>query len=289
MSDLAILSLQRAGLPRFAGATMPDQLVAGRDAALGVLRKYEPGLTFDPAAARTILQQIAVWEERNNASLGSALADPGASTLPEQIRLAFGADKARQFILAVFTEAAKGLGPWTSGAVAREAQTGAIIAPRWAEEDAESRLQVFGAIVKMDQDGYLQKLWVPPPTGTQGLGLPVAPILVWAIVVTLVSVAGLILLYLYNAKRLEQNNKLMATLCENAQKQGDAATVAECVKATAGLQQQGMFQGLDDLMRAFGKLVLYGGLAYVGIKFALPMLLERAGRSSPARRTHAQR
>jgi len=273
MSDLSLLALQRAGLPRFAGATMPDQLVAGRDAARAVLQKYVPKLDFDVAGAKATLQQIAVWEERNSTLLGAALADPSASSLPEQIRLAFGADKARQFVLGVYTEAAKGIGPWTSGAVAREAATGQLIAPRWAEEDAESRLQVFGSIVKMDQDGYLQQLWVPP-TGTQGLGLPVAPILVWAVVVTLVAVAGLILLYLYNARRLDQNNKVMAQICENAQKQGDQATIAECLKATVGLQQQGMFQGLDDLMKALGKLIFWGGLAYVGIKFALPALLE---------------
>jgi hypothetical protein len=275
MSDLAQLSLQRAGLPTFPGATVPEQLIAGRIAAQAVLQKYVPQFVFDPVAAKSTLDQISVWEERNSAALSQVLADPSAEALPSQIQLTFGSDKAQQFILAVFTEAAVGLGPWVSGAVAREAAAGTIIQPRWADEDAQARLQVFGGIVKMDQDGYLAKLFVPPATGGQAFALGIAPLFVWAIVVTVVAVAGLLLLYVENAKRLDQNNKLMGDICTNAQKQGDSATVAQCVEAAAGLQKQGMFQGLDDLMRALGKAAIYGSLAYVFFKWGVPMLLEQ--------------
>jgi hypothetical protein len=286
MSDLAQLSLQRAGLPSFPGATVPDQLTNARDAALAVLQKYVPKLVFDPVAAKATLDQISVWEERNNTSLSQVLSNPNVEALPSQIQLVFGSDKAQQFIIAVFTEAAVGLGPWKSGAVAREAASGQIIQPRWAEEDAQTRLQVFGGIVKMDQDGYLAKLFVPPPGGGQAFALGIAPLVVWAVVVTVVALAGLFLLYLYSAKRLDQNNKLMRDICDNAQKSGDSTTVAQCVEATVGLQQQGMFQGFDDLIRGLGKAVMIATVAYVVIKWGVPMLVEQTGKKK-SRRAYA--
>jgi hypothetical protein len=280
MSDLAQLSLQRAGLPTFPGATVPEQLISGRMAAQAVLQKYVPQFVFDPVAAKSTLDQIGVWEERNRATLSQVLADPSVEALPSQIQLTFGSDKAQQFILAVFTQAAVGMGPWVSGAVAREAAAGTTIQPRWADEDGQARLQVFGGIVKMEQDGYLAKLFVPPATGNQAFALGIAPLFVWAIVVTVVAMAGVLLLYFENAKRLDQNNKLMRDICENAQKQGDSSTVSQCVEAAAGLQQQGMFQGLDDLMRALGKAAIYGSLAYVFFKWGVPMLLEQTTKHS---------
>jgi hypothetical protein len=286
MSDLAQLSLQRVGLPSFPGATVPDQLTNARDAALAVLQKYVPQLTFDPVAAKATLDQISVWEERNNTTLSQVLSNPNVEALPSQIQLVFGSDKAQQFIIAVFTEAAVGLGPWQSGAVAREAAAGTTIQPRWADEDAQARLQVFGGIVKMDQDGYLAKLFVAPSGGGQAFALGLAPLVVWAIVVTVVALASLFLLYLYNAKRLDQNNKLMRDLCDQAQKQGDSATVSQCIKATEGLQQQGMFQGLDDLVRALGKAAIYGSLAYVFFKWGVPMLIEQTSKKK-SRRAYA--
>ena len=274
MSDLSQLSLQRANLPSFPGDTVVAQLLAGRDAALGVLLKYVPEMQFDPAAASDTLRQIQAWEERNSDALASVLADPNAEALPQQLQITFGSDKARQFIIAIFTQAAVGLGPWMSGAVSREAQSGVQIQDRWARDDADARLQVFGSIVKMDQDGHLAAFFVPPsPASAQGLGLAVPAIIVWAVVVTLATAGALLLLYFYNAKRLEQNNKLMSDLCTQAQERGDAETVRLCIKAAEGLQKEDPFGGISDLFRKIGVGVAVAGVAYVVVRYGLPVLL----------------
>jgi hypothetical protein len=276
MTDLAALSLARAGLPSFAGATLPEQLLTGRDAALAALRKYVPALSFDPGAARTVLDQVNVWIERNQARLTQVLSDPSVEAMPAEVQIALGADKAQQFVIAVFTEAAAGLGPWVSGAVDREAQLGKAVSIAWAQADAEMRLEVFAGIVRMDEDGYLAKLFTPPSAASGFGALPA--LVVWAVVITVVALAAVVLLYFYNSKRLSENNRLMTDLCTNAQKSGDQATVLACLKAAEGLQQQGMFQGLDDLMRAIGKVVLWGGLAYVVLKVGVPALWEARSR-----------
>ncbi len=280
MTDLATLSLARAGLPTFEGTTVADQLLAGRDAALAALRKYVPALSFDPAAAQAVLSQVSVWEERNRGQLNRVLSDPSASALPEALQIAFGSDKAQQFVVAVFTQAATGLGPWASGAVGTEVQLGTTIQQRWADEDAMARLNVFGSIVKMDTDGYLTQLFTPV-TAVQGFGI--APVIVWAVVVAVVGLATVILLQMYAAKRLEANNKLMGDLCKKAQASGDTATVQQCVKATEGLQQGSIFPGIDELVKGIVKVGLIAVVAYIGIKFLLPALQQRMERGSQRR------
>jgi hypothetical protein len=136
VSDLATLAAGRAQLPVFPGATLPDQLAAGRAAAEAILQKYVPGFSYDQGLADATLAKIGVWEERNQADLQAALANPNTEKLPQAICLAFGSDMAQQFILAGFTRAAWGLGPWQSGAVAAAAAAGTVMQPRWAQEDA---------------------------------------------------------------------------------------------------------------------------------------------------------
>lgn len=262
---LAQLSLSRAGIPGFPGANAVEQLLNGRNAALAILRKYKPDLTYDEAASSAVVRQISVWEDRNSELLQQIFANPNANELPEQVRLAFGSDKAQAFIVAGFTQAAIGLGPWVSGAVERAAQQsvpGDLLQPRWAQEDAMARLQVFGAIVKMEQDGYLEKLFVRPSS----LGfLPIAiegTTLVWGLVVAFVAVAALILTYLYLTKSIELNNRTMSDLCAKAQAQGDTATVQACIEETAGLQKPG-----GDMWKTLGQVATVLGLAYLALKF----------------------
>lgn len=268
-SELAMLSVDRAGLPDFPGATVSEQLLSGRDAALAVLRKYVPTLSFDVAAADDVLRGIEAWEERNSALLASTLQDPSASALPEQIRLAFGSDKAQQFIIAVFTRAAAGLGPWNSGRVATEVALGQMpgINDTWARTDAAYRLRVFGGIVRMEQTGCMQHFFVDPSATCAASGFGVAPVIVWAIVVAVVLVAALVLMFIYSARRLDENNRLMRTMCERAQAAGDQATVAQCVQATKDLQAESMIPGLGEAISSFGKILGVGVLAYVALKY----------------------
>ena len=264
-SNLSPFILNRAGLPTFDGASLPDKLVNGRNAALVALKKYVPNLNYDPDGAAAIMRQVQVWEERNRADLEKA-AQSTSTLLPPTLQLTFGSDKAQQFIVAMFTVAAQGLGPWTSGAVSKEAQAGTKIQDSWARDDADARLQVFGGIVKMDQDGSLASLFSPPSSAVSGLmGFGIAPVLVWAVVVAVIGMAMVITCYLYAAKRLVANNKIMSDLCASASKSGDANTVQECVKASADLQQGSPFSFLDqigNLASKIGAAILVGGLAY---------------------------
>jgi len=268
-SELAMLSVDRAGLPDFPGATVAEQLLAGRDAALAVLRKYVPTLSFDVAAADDVLRGIEAWEERNSTALAATLQDPSAAALPEQIRIAFGSDKAQQFIVAVFTRAAAGMGPWTSGRVATEVTRGQMpgVSDTWARTDAAYRLRVFGGIVRMEQTGCMQHFFVDPSATCAASGLGVAPVIVWAIVVAVVLVAALVLMFIYSARRLDENNRLMRDMCERAQAEGDKAVVDKCVQATKDLQAESMIPGLGDAISSLGKIVGVGVLAYVALKY----------------------
>lgn len=280
-TELAALSLARADLPVFQGNTLPEKLAAGRAAAEKALRKYRPELSFDLAAADATLSKVEVWEERNHDALAKTLADPTATSLPEAVRIAFDAPTAQAFVIASFTRAAWGIGPWMSGAVGREALAPGVktINPAWAQEDAGYRLQVFGAVVKMDETGYLKALFTPPaPGSTQGYGaLGIAPVVVWAVVVAVVAIAALFLLYLYSSKRLADNNVLMRDLCEKAQKEGDHATVEKCIEATHDLQAEGMIPGVKELASGLVKVAAIVGLVWVGFKVIPPLLKKGKG------------
>lgn len=277
-SDLATLSLARANLPSFPGATLPEQLVAGHDAALAALRKYDPNLKFDPVSAAATLRQVQVWADRNTSTLASVFADPSAEALPDQLHLSFGADMARSFVVAVFTQASLGLGPWLSGAVDREAAEGSVIQSQWARTDAASRLQVFAGIVKMDRDGHLAQFFAAVPVS----GLGVAPIITWAVVVAVVALAVVIVVYLYNAKRLELNNKTMADLCTRAQEKGDMATVQQCVRAAEGLQKEDPFGAAGTFLNQLGTAAMVTGVLYVLVRYGLPVLVDRTPRRAGA-------
>lgn len=281
VDELATLAVQGQATPDFApGKSYAEKLLAGRDAALAALRQYVPDLKFDPAKADEVMAQVSAWEERNQAVIKATLQNPDATALPSQVAASLGAEKARQFVIAMFTQAAAGLGPWTSGAVGSDVASGHVVAgqpitAQWAETDALSRLQVFGAIVKMDQIGYLKTMFVPPaPGSTQGLGI--FGVDDWIIVVAVVAVVALfaVLTYVYASKRLELNNKIMAERCKQAQDEGDKATVAQCIDAVKDLQMgsllgPGFDQGVKTLLTAAAIL----GAGYVTAVFILPKLL----------------
>lgn len=280
MSTLSDLSIQRAGLPTFAGATLVEQLVNGRDAAKVALLKYAPGFSFDEAKANQTVAVVSVWEDRNRSELNAVLSDPSATALPEKIRLTFGSDMAQQFIIAGFVQAAVGLGPWINGTIARKIQEGGNINQRWAEEDARSRLNVFASIVKMDSDGYLKNLFVAPADGV-AMGLGAIPaVIVWAVVVALVAGAAVLLAYLYSTERVKENNRTMKELCEAALKAGDKDSFDKCVQALKEVQQEDAFSvGISGAVKVAAVI----GVAYVAIKYGLPILLEPSRKRTYAR------
>lgn len=269
--SLSTLSAARADLPVFPGATLPEQLINGRNAALAALREYRPNLAFDVAQARENFAQVDAWMERNSGDLKATLEDPRVETLPERVKTAFNSDTAQNFVIAGFTIAAEGLGPWTSGAVA------ANLSESFARSDASDRLAVFGSVVKMKQSGYLDRLF--RPQATSGFGL--APVVVWAIAVTTVLLASLLLTYLYRCKQLEMNNRTMRDLCEKAQASGDQKTVADCVAATKDLQVG------DDMfgVASIGKAIVVGAVLLGGLYLAATLLPEMLAKRATSRRT----
>lgn len=277
MSKLAEISLHRAGLPSFPGATLPEQLLNGRNAALAVLQKYIPDLKFSYSEAKQAAREVDIWETRNETTLEELMLKTGAESLPEAVQFQFGSDKARAFVLYGYTEAARGLGPWLSGAVALEAAGGNKLNARWAEEDGAARLAVFASIVKLEQDGYLKAIFVPPSTGLGfiQIGAVAGATLVWALVVVAVAVAAIIVGYLYLSKTVEINNRLLSDLCKDAQLKGDQKTLDMCVETAAGLQE------VPNISRNIAIAVVVLGAIYIAATQGPKWLAVKHRKSEP--------
>jgi len=270
--SLIELSLMRAEVPEFPGQTFPEKLANARRAAFDTLRVYKPDLQFDPDGAKANFRVVDAWIERNQAAFEAVMADPKSESMPEQIRLAFDAKTAQDFVVAVYTMAAAGLGPWMSGAVAQNTSQD------WATQDATARLHVFGSIIQMHNSGYLRSLF-SAPQGAAGLGfapalIPVIQAGVWAVAIVLVAVAAIIAVAWYHGRQLEVNNRLMRDLCEKAQATGDRATVASCIEATKGLQNVDMF-GLQSLGKTLAVTALLVGGLWLAATYGPALLAKR--------------
>jgi hypothetical protein len=267
--SLVELSLQRIALslPKFPGATVPEQLSSGRTAAETAIRKYMPDFRFDQDGASSVLRTIDAWAERNQEALSGAMQQ-APNELPEQLTVAVGsAEQVRSFLIASFTVAASGMGPWMGGEVARVVEAGGRTAG-WATLDAEHRLQTFAIIVKLENDGELG----PIMKGSSGMGaLGIPPALIVGIVIATVVFAAVVITTIYLNKQLELNNRLMRDLCEKAQKDGNDVVVEECINATKDLQ-------LGFLEKTAGKLagwLVIGAVAVIGGKYVIDQLMEK--------------
>jgi len=262
----------RGDLPSFPGASVPEKLYNGRDQAESILRKYVPNFQFDLETAKQTVRDIEAWAERNQDTLDSLMSQPGMD-LPEAIKLELSSDKAQQFVIAGFTVAAFGLGPWGSGKIdsyaqAQESVSGTTINPTWALADAQQRLDTFGLIVKMENEGDLQKIF-QGGTGTGAFGI--APVIIWAVVVATVALAAVVFLYLYFNKKLELNNKVMSDICAKAQQEGDKETTQKCLEAAERLQAS----PIEGSLATIGKVAVIVALGYVVFKYALPALTSK--------------
>jgi hypothetical protein len=250
---------------------VPVRLLAGRDQALAVLLKYVPDFKFDVAEADQQMREIDAWAERNNDAL-RAIVGSTATELPKQLELHMGSSRAQQFVLSSFTKAAEGLGPWASGAVGRLAREGQLIDERWARIDAAHRLQMFAIIVKMEQEGALHTIFVPP-AGTSGLGaLPL-----WFVAVVLVIFAAAIVTTIVLWRRMDLNNRLMREICLRAQAEGDQETVRQCLELTKGLQAPDL--GVGRAVERVGYAVVAAGLVYAGFRYLMPWALGEWGKA----------
>jgi len=264
----------RGDLPSFPGASVPEKLYNGRDTAEKILRKYVPDFILDIDRAKQAVQEIDSWSQRNSDILDSLMQQPGMD-LPEAIQLEISSDKAQQFVIAGFTVAAYGLGPWGSGKIdsyaqAQESVLGTTINSTWALADAQQRLDTFGLIVKMENEGDLKKIF-QGDSSTGAFGFPIIPI-AWVIAVALVSLAAVICLYLYFNKKLELNNKVMSDICAKAQQEGDKETTQKCLEAAERLQAS----SIEGSLATIGKVAVIVALGYVAFKYALPALTSKS-------------
>jgi len=276
LQQLAINRVRVGGLPRFPGATIPEQLASGRAQAEATLRKYVPGFKFNEEQARDVRSTVSVWVMRNEAKLQPAMASPDAS-LPKELKKIMGSSTlVQQWVIANFTLAARGMGPWQSGRVGAEvADPRSKISEAWATTDAQYRLDSFGMILKMDRDGDLEYIFKGPTT-VAGFGA-VSGVIVWAIAIALTAFAAIVVLYFYYSKKLELNNAIMRDMCEKAQAEGDRETIARCIEATIELQQEDPIRGFTEEL---GRVVLIIGGGYLFLQYVLPRILEPKSKPS---------
>jgi len=258
----------RGDLPSFSGNSVPEKLYTGRDQAEKILRKYVPDFQFDIESAKQTVRDIDAWSTRNEDKLDELMQSPGMD-LPEAIKLELSSDKAQQFIIAGFTVAAYGLGPWGSGKVDQYASNQELVGDTrinstWALQDAQQRLDTFALIVKMENEGDLGKIFRGNGTGAFGA----APVIIWAVVVATVALAAVVCLYLYFNKKLELNNKIMSDICAKAQQEGDKETISKCLEAAERLQQS----PIEGTLATIGKVLVIVALGYVAFRYALPAL-----------------
>lgn len=272
MSDLrqlAILRLRQSGLPEFVGASVSEKLATGRAAARNSLIKYVPELTLDVAAARDVMSEVNAWVDRNQNELSSAM-ESTETKLPRWLFLNMGnSERVQQWVIANYTVAVSGMGPWQSGKIDQlVADPASDVSEEWAATDARSRLDAFAMIVKMDNDGDLEYIF----RGSSATGaFGVAPVVVWAVVVAVVAFAAVVVSYYYLSRRLELNNALMADICRKAQQEGDKATIAKCIEATKEIQIDTPLSGLTS---EIGRVALVLGVSYLAFRYGLPVLLD---------------
>jgi len=273
MADLAQSALNRVrnDLPVFSGATLREQLMNARAATHAVLLKYVPDLKFDQGEARDVMSQVNAWVERNREDLNEAMKS-SSQTLPELLVLNMGnSEQVQQWVIANYTVAAAGLGPWDSGKIDKLAlDPESDVSEQWAVTDGQTRLNVFGMIIKMDNDGELAYIF-QGRNSIQGFG-SFAGLPVWAIIVIAIGLAAVVAYFYLESRKLELNNQLMRDICERAQVEGDSETVAMCIKATRDLQ---MSTPWKNIVEEAGKVTLILGGGYLAFRYVIPWLLDK--------------
>lgn len=279
MANLAQLALSRvqSRMPVFPGATVREQLLSARAQTHAVLLKYVPDLKFDVSEARDVMSQVNAWVERNREDLEEAMQS-SEQTLPEFLVLNMGSsEQVQQWIVANYTVAAQGLGPWEAGKVDQlAADPTSDVSQHWAASDGQMRLNIFGMLIKMENDGELAYIFQGPQNGAQGLGaFPV-----WAIVVIAIGLAAVVSYFYLESRKIELNNKLMEKICLDAQAAGQTEVVLACVKATRDLQKSTPWQ---QVIEEAGKVALILGGGYLAFRYAIPWALDRmAGKRAKA-------
>lgn len=267
----------------FSGATLTEKLGSGFEAARGALLRYTSTLSFSSDEADAVIHEIESWHALHQQDIDASINDPARDTLPEQIALSFGPEKARQMIVAAFSEAARGLGPWLSGDIAANYKTDPTIPESFVVADANDRLVVFASIVKMDTDGDLEKIFLPEqwaaghPQAQDGLGVfqavvaaVGAKLLVTAVVLIFLGTVAMVLMFIHSMRRTSLNNAIMAERCKAAEARGDTETVRLCIKLASAA---GADDSIMKTIKTIATVALVGGALWLGATLVLPRLM----------------
>ena len=250
----------------FGGRNATENLVNGMNAALASLKKYTSTLTFDPNRANELFDRIEIWQQQNNEKLRDLMRQ-GAKTVPEQIAMTLGDDEAKSFIIASFSEAARGLKGWVGGAVAKNYKTNPNFTEQMALDDRESRMITFASIVQLDRNGTLAKIFaVKSLNGEDGVGAFPVVLVVIAVAVAVCAVS----LVAYEAMRQSQKNKLIDQLCERGSQEDCVAALKEAVHE----ETSGSGGVAEKVAGSVGKWLGIGLVAYLGAAFVLPKLMK---------------
>ena len=275
----------------FRGSHAGEQLEDGMNRATECLKKYTSTLSFDPVAAAEIFASVEIWHDSNGELLKKLIRD-GAETVPQQLALSLGLDKSRQYVIASFSEAVRGMKAWRGGAVVESVKYGGLLGNDGASQDARSRAVAFANIIKMDQDGQLAQIF--SANGASGLGVdPVVTPTVALVVVkaaawvlAVVGVAAIAAWVVNNQmnRRMEAQNKLIDDLCAL-----DPAGCKDVKKeALRKLQEKDNFPGFSDRFSESiaGTIATYAGiglLAYLSVKFVFPAAIDAYKKSKEER------
>lgn len=267
--------VDRAGLQpiidSFGGRTMNEMLQNGAVQAARILSNYVGAISYDRLAANELFDKIEAWQTTHGAQLEQYIRS-GATTVPEQIRLAFDSKTAQQFIVASFASATRSLPAWRGSAVSNAVKGDPSLTYAQADADGKSRLITFATIVLLEREGILRQIFIPPP-GTNGLGfLPVlAAAAPWIIaVVALAAVCGIIYLAI-SYQDQQRLNSWVEEKCRRSPDQCDA-TIDKVIDAEIARQGK---PALAQISEAFGlkSVGIAAGVAlvaYVGVKYGIP-------------------
>lgn len=277
--DLASMNrreyVDRAGLDPviqgFGGSTLQERLGNGAIQAGRVLSKYVGSLAYSDVAAREMFNKVEAWQAANSYQF-EAIMRSGADTVPEQVRLAFGDQAARQFVVASYSQAVKGIKAWDGGAIGAAVKVDSSMTQSVAQADAENRLIVFAQIILLDRDGTLQEIF--SRSGASGFGELTVGAIALISVAVVGAIAGIVVLarsYMdlsYTDKWIEERCRINPSQCDDTLNRAIDNMFEGKSPGGGGADTTKEF--VSSLTGPLGTALGIGLLAYIGVTFVLP-------------------
>lgn len=305
VQDLETLANQRHPVTEFAGQSLLEQLKNGFVATKTAMFKHiSAGQTLDYETARIAVERARIQVEQNYDVVRTALER--GEDLPRAYALALSVEELRSYFLAKYTLACEGIGAYLSGYMKDAADRGTITRADY-DEGIELRLNAFGTLVGMDEQGELrnvlqpeasaatvmrtistaasssppivfleskkQTVYVAPPIarpGASGLGLP-PPLIVAIIGICAVLVVAVIAAGVNRWHKDAMAAQLARERCLEADKYGYAETIKWCNNYASGVESNlGVLEDIlgQKTINTLAKYATIAAVAYVGLLFA---------------------